>query len=201
MRLAETPPRLITRGSKFPVNRLYNTQAILLKEEAIQLCPTFHLRLTFTSPIQFYHSDCNVSADAILPCYRLNRAGLIISSQRARVLLCKDPYPASLATRAHYLGFHVVPNRGIFLFFFYFPTPDRSAPFETGHLWLPKPTKKVNPWCRGKDRRSRTYINKQIVRTALTRVKLFLWSRQDDHTIRIDGARSLNEKWSYLTCL
>lgn len=31
----ESLARLITSGSKFPVNRFYNTQAILLKEEAI----------------------------------------------------------------------------------------------------------------------------------------------------------------------
>ena len=41
--------RLITHGSKFPVNHFYNTQAILLEEQAIQLRPTFHLRLTFMS--------------------------------------------------------------------------------------------------------------------------------------------------------
>lgn len=78
----ESLVRLITSGSKFPVNHFYDTQAILLKEEAILPCPTFHLCLTFMSSTQFYHRKCNVylSADAILPCYHLNRAGLIIIS-------------------------------------------------------------------------------------------------------------------------
>lgn len=79
--------RLITSGSKFPANHFYNTQAIL-KEEAIRLRPTFYLGLTFMSSTQFYHSECNVylSADAILPCYNLNRTGLIIISPRANML-------------------------------------------------------------------------------------------------------------------
>lgn len=84
----ESLARLITSGSKFPANHFYNTWAILLKEEAIRLRPTFHLRLTFMSSTQFYHSECNVylSADAILPCYYLNSAGLIIISRRANML-------------------------------------------------------------------------------------------------------------------
>lgn len=87
----ESLARLITSGSKFPVNRFYNIQAILLKEEAIRLRPTFHLRLTFMSSTQFYHSKFNVylSADAILPCYHLNHAGLIIISPRANMLPTK----------------------------------------------------------------------------------------------------------------
>lgn len=87
----ESLARLITSGSKFPVNHFYNTQAILLKEEAIRLRPTFHLRLTFMSSTQFYHSKFNVylSADAILPCYHLNHAGLIIISPRANMLPTK----------------------------------------------------------------------------------------------------------------
>lgn len=87
----ESLARLITSGSKFPVNRFYNTQAILLKEEAIRLRPTFHLRLTFMSSTQFYHSKFNVylSADAIQPCYHLNHAGLIIISPRANTLPTK----------------------------------------------------------------------------------------------------------------
>lgn len=80
--------RLITSGSKLPVSEFYNTQAILLKDEAIRERPTFHLHLTFMSSAQFYHSECKVylSADAILPCYSLNRAGLIIISLRAIML-------------------------------------------------------------------------------------------------------------------
>lgn len=91
-RLEENLARLITSGSKFPVKRFYNTQAILLKEEAIRLRPTFHLRLTFMSSTQFYHRECNayLSADAILPCYHLNRAGLIIISPRANMLQHKN---------------------------------------------------------------------------------------------------------------
>lgn len=81
----ESLVKLITSGSKFPVKRFYNTEAILLKEEAARPRPTFHLRLTFMSSTQFYHSEFNVylSADAILPCYYLNRAVLIIISPRA----------------------------------------------------------------------------------------------------------------------
>ena len=87
----ESLARLITSGSKFPANHFYNTQAILLKEKAIQLRPTFHLRLTFMSSTQFYHSEYNVylSADAILPCYHLNHAGLIIISPRTNILPTK----------------------------------------------------------------------------------------------------------------
>lgn len=96
----ESRARLITSGSKFPVNHFYNTQAIRLKEEAIRLRPTFHLRLAFMSSTQFYHSEWNVclSADAILPCYNLNRAGLIITSPRANMLPTKTYiYPRSTA--------------------------------------------------------------------------------------------------------
>lgn len=103
----ESLARLITSGSKFPVNRFYNTQAILLKEEAIRLRPTFHLRLTFMSSTQFYHSKFNVylSADAILPCYRLNRAGLIIISPRANMLPTKRKKPTSWSRKF----FSVIP--------------------------------------------------------------------------------------------
>lgn len=53
--------RVITCGSKVPANRSYSTRAILLEEEAIRLCPTFHLQLTFMSSTQFYHSPTSTS--------------------------------------------------------------------------------------------------------------------------------------------
>lgn len=64
----KSPVRHITHGSKFPLNHFYSTQAILLKEEAVRLCPTFHLCLTFTSSTQFYHSECYVyfSSDVVV---------------------------------------------------------------------------------------------------------------------------------------
>lgn len=82
--------RVITCGSKVPANHFYNTRAILLEEEAIRLCPTFHLQLTFMSSTQFYHSQWNVylsSDGSSAPCYYcLNRAGLLIIAPRAGTL-------------------------------------------------------------------------------------------------------------------
>lgn len=82
--------RVITCGSKVPANHFYNTRAILLEEEAIRLCPTFHLQLTFMSSTQFYHSESNVylsSGGSRAPCYYcLNRAGLLIIAPRAWTL-------------------------------------------------------------------------------------------------------------------
>lgn len=63
-----SPARLITRGSKFPVSHFRNIPAIVLKEAAIHQRPTFHLRLTFMSSTQFYHSERDVypSSDTAL---------------------------------------------------------------------------------------------------------------------------------------
>lgn len=99
----ESLVRLITSGSKFPLNHFYNTQAILLKEEAIWLRPTFHLCLTFMSSTQFYHSECNayLSANAILPCYLLNCAGLIIIPPRANMLPTKSTSKPIPQLRSH----------------------------------------------------------------------------------------------------
>lgn len=159
-RLKESLARLITSGSKFPVNRLYNAQAILLKEEAILLCPTFHLRLTFMSSTQFYHSDCNVSADAILPCYHLNHEGFIISSPRAGELLIHKTYNAEifLSTAGISLRSNVLYNK-----WFYFHTSGRSARLHTGHWRVPNLQQSNHlciaawlspieaPWSEGKD--------------------------------------------------
>ena len=83
---------------KIPTESFFQ-QAILLKDEAIRLRPTFHLRLTFLSSAQFYHSECNVYllADAILPCYSLNLTVLIIMSPRANMLPTK-PYISIYST-------------------------------------------------------------------------------------------------------
>lgn len=79
--------RVITCGSKVPANHFYNTRAILLEEEAIRLCPTFHLQLTFMSSTQFYHSELSVylsSGGTRAPCYYC--LDLLIRAPRAGTL-------------------------------------------------------------------------------------------------------------------
>lgn len=141
----ESLVRLITSGSKFPLNHFDNTQAILLKDEAIRLRPTFHLGLTFMSSAQFYNSECNVYllADAILPCYRLNRTGLIIISPRANMLPTKTPYPDLFPRKYLAKSFPfipaITPKRTCALYnkLFHFHMNCRSTWHLTGHWWGP----------------------------------------------------------------
>lgn len=136
-----SPARLITSGSKFPVNHFYNTQAILLKEEAIRRCPTFHLRLTFMSSTQFYHSECNAyrSSDAVVvlsllkPCRPPNHLpeGQCAPHENLHLDLHHSTDLSSVLFHA-YMTFTVLFNK-----WSYFYMNRRSTCHRTGHWRAP----------------------------------------------------------------
>lgn len=126
--LKKTFPGLlpVDQNSQWSVPTIH--RVVSWKEEAILLCPSFHLRLTFMSSTQFYHSDCNATADATLPCYLLNSAGFIISSPEGRHAVPLK-IPSSMP---------VVSQRSDALYHkrLYFHMSDRSTRDHVPHWWV-----------------------------------------------------------------
>lgn len=88
------------------------------------------------SSVQFYH----LSADATLPCYHLNRTGLIIISPRTDTLTTKtykETYTTSTISQIHSLCLRQ-PVRRWYLYneWFYSYKKCRLTCGDTGHGWV-----------------------------------------------------------------